>query len=307
MEISGSAQSLQEQELPMSFLSTLTLLILRELPYKIPVPILNMVNNLPIETGFGRPCFEPTDNSCLPKQCLGSEGANGNGVLLTNEKPYLVINIKMKRCSLPSCGATYQLFCYELGLFNVRNKVLVALDICLEWRELFKAGMPLHKAIEAKLKALQLKVSKGSFFEGSKLHLWQIIGLTYFWSLDCGRTKGLSQKQVLKQLEIKSEHTVVDWKQFCRDVCLEHFLNNPQQIDGPGRIVEIDESLFAKRKYNCGRILSQNWIFGGYDPVDKKGFQVPVPRRDAVTLPTILQTWVVLPSYVQTCGRHITK
>ncbi|XP_065064355.1 uncharacterized protein LOC135690664 [Rhopilema esculentum] len=144
----------------------------------------------------------------------------------------------------------------------------------------------------------RFNVRKGSFFEGSKLQLWQVIGLTYFWSLDCGRDRGLSQKQILKELEIKSEHTVVDWKQFCRDVCVEHFLNNPQQIGGPGRIVEIDESLFSKRKYNRGRILPQNWIFGGYDPVDKKGFLVPVPRRDAVTLLPILQTWVVPGSIV---------
>ena len=54
-------------------------------------------------------------------------------------------------------------------------------------------------------------------------------------SLDCGRDCGLSQKQILKELDIKSEHTVVDWKQFCRDICVEHFLINPQQIGGPGR------------------------------------------------------------------------
>eukprot|EP00795_Rhopilema_esculentum_P015990 gene15990-7323_t len=68
---------------------------------------------------------------------------------------------------------------------------------------------------------------------------------------------GLSQKQVLKELDIKSEHTVVDWKQFCRDVCVEHFLNKPQQIGGPGRIVEIDETRFSRKKYNRNRILPQ--------------------------------------------------
>eukprot|EP00795_Rhopilema_esculentum_P014996 gene14996-6149_t len=34
-------------------------------------------------------------------------------------------------------------------------------------------------------------------------------------SLDCGQRRGLSQKQVLKELEIKGEHKVVDSKQFC--------------------------------------------------------------------------------------------
>ena len=110
---------------------------------------------------------------------------------------------------------------------------------------------------------------KGSFFEGSKLQLWQIIALTYFWSLDCGRDQGLSQKQILKELDIKSEHTVVDWKQFCRDVCVEQFLNNPQQIGGPGRIVKIDESLFSRRKYGGRqkRVPDSSSAKGCRDPI----------------------------------------
>ena len=38
----------------------------------------------------------------------------------------------------------------------------------------------------------------------------------------------------------------VDWYNFCRDVCEEHFLANPIIIGGPGKIVEIDESKFGK-------------------------------------------------------------
>ena len=95
------------------------------------------------------------------------------------------------------------------------------------------------------------------------------------------------------EVEIRSSHTVVDWKQFCRDVCVSYFLNHPEQIGGAGRVVEIDESLFSKRKYNRGRVLQEQWIFGGYDPVDKKGFLVPVPKRDAATLLPIVQQWVL--------------
>ena len=35
----------------------------------------------------------------------------------------------------------------------------------------------------------------------------------------------------------------IDWYNFCRDICKEHFLANPITIGGPGKIVEIDESL----------------------------------------------------------------
>ena len=60
--------------------------------------------------------------------------------------------------------------------------------------------------------------------------------------------------------------------QYCRDIAVSHFINNPVQIGGPGHIVEIDESLFSRRKYNRGRIVPEKWIFGKYDPATKEGF-----------------------------------
>lgn len=44
-----------------------------------------------------------------------------------------------------------------LGLFNACNKVLVGLDILLEWREYFKDGVPLTNIIRRKLMSLKLK------------------------------------------------------------------------------------------------------------------------------------------------------
>ena len=95
------------------------------------------------------------------------------------------------------------------------------------------------------------------------------------------------------EVDIGSEQTIVDWKQFCRDVCVSYFLNHPEPIGGENRVVEIDESLFVRRKYNGGRIVKEQWIFGGYDAVEKKSFLVPVPARDAGTLLPIVQQWVM--------------
>ena len=49
-----------------------------------------------------------------------------------------------------------------------------------------------------------------------------------------------------------SSHTATDWKHLCRDVCTMHFVANPVAIGGPGVTVEIDESLFCRRKHNVG-------------------------------------------------------
>ena len=103
----------------------------------------------------------------------------------------------------------------------------------------------------------------------------------------------MSYKDIKLELEISSQHTIVDWMQFCRDICVECFVRNPMRIGGEGRIVEIDESLFATRKYNRGRIVQQQWIFGGYNRESKKGFLIPVPDRTASTLLAVIREYIL--------------
>ncbi len=50
-----------------------------------------------------------------------------------------------------------------IGLFNACNKILIGIDILIEWREYFKTGMPLNNLIEAKLQALQNKTQKVTY------------------------------------------------------------------------------------------------------------------------------------------------
>ena len=85
------------------------------------------------------------------------------------------------------------------------------------------------------------------FFEGSKLTIKQIIFLVYFWAY-----KTTSEKWLKHECKIGSSNTIVDLKNFCRDVMAEYFLNNPQVLGEPGCIVEIDNSVcFCFQKIKC--------------------------------------------------------
>ena len=48
--------------------------------------------------------------------------------------------------------------------------------------------------------------------------------------------------------KVISEHTTVNWDNFCREICELALLHSPQgpKSGGPGKIVKIDESKLGK-------------------------------------------------------------
>ena len=48
--------------------------------------------------------------------------------------------------------------------------------------------------------------------------------------------------------------------------------------------VQIDESKFGKRKYNPGRRVEGQWVFGGIEEESRKSFLVAVEKLDRATL-----------------------
>ncbi len=64
----------------------------------------------------------------------------------------------------------------------------------------------------------------------------------------------------------------VAWRSYCRDICTESIKNLDYQIGGEDKVIQIDESQFSKRKYNRGRPLPAQWVFGGIDSETDKCF-----------------------------------
>ena len=59
----------------------------------------------------------------------------------------------------------------------------------------------------------------------------------------------------MKECRMGSCSTIVDWCSFAREVCATILEVESQPIGGVGKIVEIDESKFGKRKYHRGSTI----------------------------------------------------
>ena len=126
----------------------------------------------------------------------------------------------------------------------------------------------------------------GSWLSNSKLPIEDILKFTYQW------VQKYEPVQIKTELQI-ADHTTVDWRNFCREVCEVIFLEEKGKIGGPGYTVEIDESKFGKRKYNRGRRLDGKWVFGGICRESGDCFFNIVEKRDANTLIPLIQEHIL--------------
>lgn len=102
----------------------------------------------------------------------------------------------------------------------------------------------------------QKSVRYGSWFTNSKLTLDEIFFLTYELLI------GTKTNDIMSQYSFSSR-TLADWRQFVNEIILEFVEASSEKIGGVGKIVEIDESKFGKRKYGRGHYVEGQWVFGG--------------------------------------------
>ena len=89
--------------------------------------------------------------------------------------------------------------------------------------------------------------------------------------------------------------SIMDWYNFCCDLCSDDLLCNHVVLGGPGHIVAIDETLVARRKPGNaqGRPVPEQWCFDDVDFDTGEFFITLVPDRSVATLLPVIHANVV--------------
>ncbi|GFN78686.1 transposase, isxo2-like domain-containing protein [Plakobranchus ocellatus] len=99
----------------------------------------------------------------------------------------------------------------------------------------------------------ECSIRDGSFFgDGTRLELRVIIDLLYHYA--CGNA---TSKNLGRECGLAAE-AFVNLHNYVRGVFGEYFLRHSARIGGQGHRVEIDESVFHKRKANVGRVWTHS-------------------------------------------------
>ncbi|KII65970.1 hypothetical protein RF11_15781 [Thelohanellus kitauei] len=91
---------------------------------------------------------------------------------------------------------------------------------------------------------------------------------------------------------------------FLRNICSWKISTLDLKLGGPGRIVQIDESVISRAMRNRGHDLLRRprWVLGMYDATSKIGIVISIPNRKAQTITDLIMRHVSGGSIIHTDG-----
>lgn len=108
----------------------------------------------------------------------------------------------------------------------------------------------------------EVSLTGGTFFEESRLPLGQSLLLIYSFA------NGFSYEDAIREARmgdsVLSSGTVAHWYEICREMCVEWAEARvcEGKMGGEGSVVEVDEAMIGRRKYNRGRLVQGSWVLG---------------------------------------------
>ncbi|XP_044753610.1 uncharacterized protein LOC123312257 isoform X2 [Coccinella septempunctata] len=124
---------------------------------------------------------------------------------------------------------------------------------------------------------------------------WIAYGFAWDWSHRQLRNEAVELELPPEQQTEYSESTISAWYHYCREMIIDHFdlhLQN-MKLGGPGKIVQIDESKFGRRKYNRGRRVEGHWVLGMIEDGSEEVAMMVVEFRDAHTLTEQIRNYIL--------------
>lgn len=129
-------------------------------------------------------------------------------------------------------------------------------------------------------------VVTGSIFMDARLPIQKILVLAYSFANGCTYNDARRNCTfTMDDLEITNQ-TIAHWYGLFREVVADHCMTQVarrSKIGGPGQVVQVDEAMIGRRKYNRGRLVPGTWVFGMIDEAGAVRLQV-VDKRDTETL-----------------------
>ncbi|XP_044745215.1 uncharacterized protein LOC123307078 [Coccinella septempunctata] len=119
---------------------------------------------------------------------------------------------------------------------------------------------------------------------------WIAYGFAWDWSHRQLRNEAVELELPPEQQTEYSESTISAWYHYCREMIIDHFdlhLHN-MKLGGLGKIMQIDESKFGRRKYNRG-----HWVLGMMEDGSEKVAMMVVEFRDAHTLTAQIRNYIL--------------